>query len=652
MTKNNENKTQTISDPKPKNTQPNIKPKAQKVKKSNQKVAIEDQGKEKVGDDLDKTLEAETVDKNNQKNNQKIDDVAEQKTQEIKLREPEILLNQTQYHLSRLEEIFQAPVLSYFKPANGNIWSEDLYAILECLKSIGKVDKLILFIRSNGGSGMVSLRIVHLLRSFAKKLIILAPSECASAATMLALGCDEIYMGPLSSLSPVDSSLVHALSPVDKSGKSVSISMDELLRVGKLWYQSDAQNLTNLQSLTQSNQDRCTSDQQSSYQSSDYNSNYDSNYNPNYSGANSYQNGHWDGAQNIYKSQTQEQSVREVEQTFDQLPNDQIQIANTKNGDFESTASENFTSSELRQNSSENTKLGISPLWQKQKERLLGKKDQSNSHTASQNGLDKDYVKDEYSNGQIANQKKYYYDSSQALDQNSNQIGARYIQENPYKYLYNYVHPLVFGAVDRHSSLSVRICKEILSYHISDQVLIEKITSTLNHDYPAHGYPITNIQAKNLGLPICEITEEMQHEINELQLLYGEMTQEMITDYDRSSYHDAGIYSIVESKNIQIYYQHKFDRFYRENEKRYFTMNDKTAWNKATFADLEEGYGKDSVDILSDEIDSNVTQKPTTKKPTKAKAASENDNTPKTISETKTSVRNLNRPIKIQRIHF
>ena len=53
-----------------------------------------------------------------------------------------------------------------------------------------KVERLSLFVKSDGGSGQVSLRMVNLLRQFTKRLTVLAPLECASAATMLALGAD------------------------------------------------------------------------------------------------------------------------------------------------------------------------------------------------------------------------------------------------------------------------------------------------------------------------------------------------------------------------------------------------------------------------------------------------------------------------------
>ncbi len=56
----------------------------------------------------------------------------------------------------------------------------------------------------------------------------LVPLECASAATMIALGADRILMGPTAYLTAVDTSLNHALSPVDRDNDRVSVSLNEL----------------------------------------------------------------------------------------------------------------------------------------------------------------------------------------------------------------------------------------------------------------------------------------------------------------------------------------------------------------------------------------------------------------------------------------
>ena len=67
------------------------------------------------------------------------------------------------------------------------------------------------------------------------RLTVLAPLNCASAATMLALGADTIAMGPLSYLTAVDTSLEHDLSPLDHTNNLVAVSNDEVERVIRLW---------------------------------------------------------------------------------------------------------------------------------------------------------------------------------------------------------------------------------------------------------------------------------------------------------------------------------------------------------------------------------------------------------------------------------
>src|ERR1700738_4297115 len=58
------------------------------------------------------------------------------------------------------------------------------------------VKQLDIFLCSNGGSGTVPWRLISLFREFAKKVALLIPYKAYSAATMLALGADEIIMGP------------------------------------------------------------------------------------------------------------------------------------------------------------------------------------------------------------------------------------------------------------------------------------------------------------------------------------------------------------------------------------------------------------------------------------------------------------------------
>jgi Serine dehydrogenase proteinase len=359
--------------------------------------------------------------KDSDKNKNKSKDKSSTKKKTVKT--PPIMYEDSQKLIEKIEKLLKCPLLVYYKSNSSNIWYEDLYGILECLKKIGKQKRLALFIRSSGGSSMTSLRIVNLLRSYADELILLAPSECASAATMIALGCDEIHMGPVSSLSPVDSSLTHSLSPLDSDKNKVPVSLDELWRVIRLWQEADTKIVSKI--------------------------------NP-------------------------------------------------------------------------------------------------------------------------------------SLDQ---EIDHKIEQENPYKYLYQYIHPLVFGSVDRYSSLSKRICHDILSYHVDDEELIEQINHKLNYDYPAHGYPITLREAKKIGLPALPMAENILDLINELVLVYSHVTNTFVTDYDNTSYHNNSVLSVIETQERQVRYQYNYDKVYIENQKKYITVNDDSSWilyNKNSKGKLEK----------------------------------------------------------------
>ena len=252
-----------------------------------------------------------------------------------------------------------------------------------------------MFIKSDGGSGIAALRIISTLRNYCKNITALIPANCASAATMMALGANEIVMGPLAYLTAVDTSLKHAMSPIDNGNERVSVSMDELNRVIKLWKMHEKDN-----------------------------------------------------------------------------------------------------------------------------------------------------------------------------------------DENPYKSLYNYIHPLVFGAVDRASSLSLKICCELLRYHMTDESKIQNISERLNSDYPAHDYPILFREAEEIGLHVQKMDNELNEMLQELTLLYSEMGQRAFTDYDENSYHDNNIANIIEANGKQIYYQIDKDWFYRPDERRWNVMNDESSWRK------------------------------------------------------------------------
>jgi hypothetical protein len=152
--------------------------------------------------------------------------------------------------------------------------------------------------------------------------------------------------------------------------------------------------------------------------------------------------------------------------------------------------------------------------------------------------------------------------------------------ENPYKLLYNYVHPLVIGAVDRASSLSIMLCQELLAYHMKDTVARDRISSALNANYPSHNYPILFEEARKLGLSVGHLRGEVNSLLLELNSQYSEMGQKATTDFDERRAHSNEVLNIWEVKDMQVYYQEDKDWFYRAEERRWITLNDNSGWHR------------------------------------------------------------------------
>jgi hypothetical protein len=312
-----------------------------------------------------------------------------------KVNKPPVLFERTQKLIARLEEALDAAFLTYWTSSNGSVCDSDVVGLHEILESIGSKERIALFLKSDGGNGLAALRTVHLLRHYTSHLRVLVPLDCASAATMIALGADEIHMGPLAYLTAIDTSLTHELSPVDTFNRRVSVSQDELARVINLWRKEAKE----------------------------------------------------DGA-------------------------------------------------------------------------------------------------------------------------------------NPYKALFQHVHPLVVGAVDRASSLSIKVCAQILSYHMQDQEKAETISEHLNNAYPSHMYPITLQEAQKIGLNAAPLDANINSLLLELNKLYSEMGQKASTHFDEQNSHDNAILNILEGRDVQVYYQNDTDWHYRVEERRWSRMNDESSWRK------------------------------------------------------------------------
>jgi hypothetical protein len=109
----------------------------------------------------------------------------------------------------------------------------------------------------------------------------------------------------------------------------------------------------------------------------------------------------------------------------------------------------------------------------------------------------------------------------------------------------------------------------------------DRIARQLNERYPAHQYPITSREARRLGLNIVDLDPEVDNMMQELNLLYSEMGQRAITDYDEENHHDNEITNILEGPGLQVFYQVEKDWHYRKEERRWVPMNDSSSWYNA-----------------------------------------------------------------------
>lgn len=91
------------------------------------------------------------------------------------------------------------------------------------------VPKLSIFLCSNGGSGTVPWRLVSLFREFSKSFEVLIPYRAYSAATLLALGADEIVMHPFGELGPIDPTVSNEFNPLEQgTGRRIGISVEDV----------------------------------------------------------------------------------------------------------------------------------------------------------------------------------------------------------------------------------------------------------------------------------------------------------------------------------------------------------------------------------------------------------------------------------------
>lgn len=116
-------------------------------------------------------------------------------------------------------------------PITARVAMDIIPIISKHLQVIGKTTNIDLFLYSTGGDTMVPWRLVSMIREYCDKFSVLVPYKAHSAATMIALGADEIVMSDLSELSPIDPSTANVFNPQDSQNpqNKIPISVEDVM---------------------------------------------------------------------------------------------------------------------------------------------------------------------------------------------------------------------------------------------------------------------------------------------------------------------------------------------------------------------------------------------------------------------------------------
>jgi len=94
------------------------------------------------------------------------------------------------------------------------------------LEMLGAQPRIDLFLYTRGGDVLTPVRLVHLIREYAEHFAVLVPYRAYSAGTLLCLGADEIVMGRMGELGPIDPSVVNAFNPTDPANACARVPVN------------------------------------------------------------------------------------------------------------------------------------------------------------------------------------------------------------------------------------------------------------------------------------------------------------------------------------------------------------------------------------------------------------------------------------------
>jgi len=154
--------------------------------------------------------------------------------------------------------------------------------------------------------------------------------------------------------------------------------------------------------------------------------------------------------------------------------------------------------------------------------------------------------------------------------------------------LFDKIHPIVYGELERTSSLSKLIAVNMfnLRQNPPSSEEIEKIADKLNEGYPTHGYPIVFKEAKELGLPVEKSTPELDVLLLNLVNLYSVVSIQTYTHFNPSFYHVEYTPVFIESVDRRTFYAISYSkRLIGPNN--WKVENDKSKW-LSSVTDIEK----------------------------------------------------------------
>lgn len=110
---------------------------------------------------------------------------------------------------------------------------QDLRILRDHVVGAGKNEALDIFLVTFGGASTFPWAAACLIREFNKKFSVLVPYSAFSAGTSLTLGADDIVMGSLGTLGPVDPQVANDFNP-EVRGRIVPISVEDISGFGNL----------------------------------------------------------------------------------------------------------------------------------------------------------------------------------------------------------------------------------------------------------------------------------------------------------------------------------------------------------------------------------------------------------------------------------